>query len=98
MKYKTLKSTPFALSNNRLFTKQTKIVNRDDFLKEDKFIPLLVRNQYQIYPDEFKDLKFFRNRKIAIVFIGYLSGTERDIKEYILDNQTINEILSSLKQ
>lgn len=97
MKYKTLKETPFALSDNKSFTKQTKVVSRKEFLKVDKSIPLLVTNQYQIYPEDFKDLELLRGRKIALVYISYLSGTENDIKEYFLDNMTMDKILNSYK-
>ncbi|MFA7650736.1 MAG: hypothetical protein WCY06_10450 [Flavobacteriaceae bacterium] len=70
-------------------------MSRKDFLKVDKSIPLLVTNQYQIYPDDFKDLELLRGRKIALVYISYLSGVESDIKEYFLDDITIDKLLNS---
>lgn len=97
MKYKTLKETPFAILGSKSFTKQTKVVSRKEFLKVDKSIPLLVTNQYQIYPEDFKNLELLRGRKIALVYISYLSGIENDIKEYFLDNITMDNILNSYK-
>lgn len=68
------------------------------FFKSDILIPLLVTNQYQIYPNEFNDLELLQNRKIAIVNISYLSGIESEVKEYFLNEHIINKILSSFER
>jgi len=90
IKYKTLKETPFATTKNEFhFTNETKIVSREEFLTEDDLIPLLVCNQHQIYPDEFKNLKLLYGKTIALVGITYLSGCESNIEEYYLDDMTV---------
>jgi hypothetical protein len=90
VKYKTIKETPFATTKNKFhFTNKTKIVSKEEFLTEDDLIPLLVCNQYRIYPDEFKNLKKLQGKTIALVGITYLSGCETNIEEYYLDDMTI---------
>lgn len=90
IKYKTLKETPFADTKNKFrFTNETKIVSRKEFLTDDELIPLLVCNQYKIYPDEFKNLKLLKGKEIALVGITYLSGCETNIENYYLDDMTI---------
>lgn len=84
MKYKTVKETP-SLKN----TCSIKIVDKYEFLADDDLIPLLVCNQFRIYPDEYKDLKLLRHKKIALAGKLYLSGIETNIEEYYLDDFTI---------
>ena len=95
IKYKTLRITPFVTEKEKFdYTRVTKIVDRDRFLEIDDLTPLLVANQYRIYPDEFQNLELLRNRKIAIVGITYLCLIETPIKEFYLDDVTVQELLS----
>lgn len=90
IKYKTLKETPFANTKNKFrFTNETNIVSREEFLIDDELTPLLVCNQYKIYPDEFENLKLLKGKEIALVGITYLSGCETNIEKYYLDDMTI---------
>lgn len=90
MKYKMLDNTPRIKDMSNI-----KIVTIEEFLEFDDLTPLLVCNQYQFYPEEFKDLKLLKDRKIALVGMTYLSGIETNIEEYFLDNYTIGELVSS---
>ena len=88
MKYKALNTGP-----KIKWFKDFEYTDKERFLMEDEQIPLLVCN-YQIYPDEFKDLSQFKGRTIALIGIAYLSGRETEVKEYFLDERTIITLLS----
>lgn len=84
MKYKTVENSPKLRDMSSI-----KLVSKAEFLQDDDLLPLLVCNQYRIYPDEFMDLKLLRHKNIALAGRTYLSGCESNIEMYYLDDFTI---------
>lgn len=90
MRYKALNTGP-----KINWFKDFEYVDKERFLKEDGQVPLFVYN-YQIYPDEFKDLSQFKGRQVALLHKFYLSGREEEVREYFLNDDTIKTIIDGL--
>lgn len=66
-------------------------VDEQTFLKiESNRIPLFIGTQYGLIPEKYADLDMFIGRKIGFTGKSLLSGAETEIKEYLVNEKTID--------
>jgi len=93
MKYKALKK---AYPPTVKFPENTSFVRSWTFKRSEKDrIPLFVGTQFGIFPKKYSSFKKFKGKKIAILGKSLLSGVQTDIKEYIINDETIKKIINN---
>jgi len=75
------------------------IVDEITFLKlETNRIPLFIGTQFGVYPKKYADLEAFHGRKIGFIGKSLLSGVHTEIRDYIVDEHTLNIITNKKSQ